>query len=88
MLYDQYVEAADEMFDRTSTRAAPWTAIAANHKWHARIRAMEAITDIFARGIDLTPPPLDKDFKRAARRVLGDLESLSGGKQGRKKGKR
>ncbi|HEX2112850.1 MAG TPA: polyphosphate kinase [Alphaproteobacteria bacterium] len=68
--WEDYAEAIEDMFDRTSTKAAPWTVIPANQKWYARIAAMMAITDAFARGIDITPPPIDPKVERAALRLL------------------
>ena len=71
-LWDRYVKAAEEMFVRTSTREVPWTAVAANHKWSARIASIDAIADGLSEGIDLAPPPIDEDLRRAALRLLGD----------------
>ncbi|MCL2779293.1 MAG: polyphosphate:AMP phosphotransferase [Polyangiaceae bacterium] len=42
--WDDYVDAASEMIDRTSTESAPWTIIEANDKHLARVRAIETIT--------------------------------------------
>ena len=70
MQWDDYQEAIEDMLDRTSTKPAPWTVIPANQKWHARIAAMKAITDVFSAGIDLKPPPIDPKVRRAALRLL------------------
>jgi polyphosphate kinase 2 (PPK2 family) len=81
--WDDYVNAADEMFARTSTPAAPWHVIPANRKWYARITGMETIVDVLSHGVDLDPPPVDPriaaaivDFEegrpgRAAKRFAG-----------------
>jgi polyphosphate:AMP phosphotransferase len=42
--WDDYIEAASDMIDRTSTALAPWTVIEANDKHLARIKAIETIT--------------------------------------------
>ena len=34
LLWDDYLEANDEMLSRTSTEIAPWWIIPANHKWY------------------------------------------------------
>lgn len=39
--WDEYEEAIDDMLRETSTRRAPWTAVAANKKWHARVTICE-----------------------------------------------
>ncbi|MEI6873160.1 MAG: UDP-galactose-lipid carrier transferase, partial [Verrucomicrobiota bacterium] len=35
--WDEHVQAAEEMFERTNTTNAPWTIIPGNYKWFARI---------------------------------------------------
>ena len=35
--WDQYLEAAEEMFAETNSKIAPWRVIGANRKWHARL---------------------------------------------------
>jgi AMP-polyphosphate phosphotransferase len=69
--WDAYVEAAEAMFARTSTKAAPWTVIAANQKWVARLRGLSVIAATLGRGIDLRPPAVDAKLRRAALRLLG-----------------
>jgi len=59
--WDEYVEAIDEMFARTSTRKNPWILIPANDKKYARIAALEAIADCLGRDVDLSPPTLDQN---------------------------
>ncbi len=66
-----YVEASEEMFERTDTDAAPWHLIPANDKKYARIAALQTVTDRLAEGIDLSPAQLAPDVERAARDVLG-----------------
>ena len=39
-------EAAEDMFEETSTKDAPWVVIGADHKWHARVRVCEAVLDV------------------------------------------
>lgn len=68
--WDDYVVAADEMFARTSTPAAPWHVIPANRKWFARISGMEVIADALSAGVDLEPPPLEPRIAAA----IMDLE--------------
>ncbi|MBC8131127.1 MAG: polyphosphate kinase [Rhizobiaceae bacterium] len=64
--WEAYVEAADEMLDKTSAPGAPWHAIASNDKRFARIAALQAICDHLSEGVDLTPRPLDPAVARAA----------------------
>lgn len=39
--WDEYLEAMDEMLERTNTDYAPWVIVASNQKKYARIRVME-----------------------------------------------
>ncbi|MEM8884609.1 MAG: polyphosphate:AMP phosphotransferase [Planctomycetota bacterium] len=50
--WDAYVEACDEMFARTSTEAAPWTLVAANDKYNARIIVLKTVCDALERALD------------------------------------
>jgi polyphosphate:AMP phosphotransferase len=43
--WDDYIEAACDMIDRTSTSLAPWTVIEANDKHLARVRVIETICE-------------------------------------------
>jgi len=42
--WDDYIVAASDMIDRTSTSLAPWVVLEANDKHLARVRAVEAVT--------------------------------------------
>src|ERR1043166_516221 len=41
--WDEHCEAAEDMFALTSTKLAPWHVIAANYKWHARLKVLKTI---------------------------------------------
>lgn len=43
--WTEHNEAAEEMFEKTSTDCAPWTVIPANFKWFARVRVVKAVVD-------------------------------------------
>ncbi len=43
--WKDYERAIDDMFERTDTGAAPWTLIAANHKWYARIEVLRRVVE-------------------------------------------
>lgn len=40
-----YLEAADEMLQKTSTSWAPWTIVEANDKYYARIRILKTVIE-------------------------------------------
>jgi PPK2 family polyphosphate:nucleotide phosphotransferase len=41
--WDEHNEAAEEMFERTSTPEAPWHVVAGNDKWHARLEILRMV---------------------------------------------
>jgi len=65
-----YVTACHDMFDRTSTRAAPWSVIHSDKKWIARVTALEEITKVLGRGLDLRPTAVDPKVRREAEKLL------------------
>lgn len=50
--WDDYQEAYTDVFRRTSTEAAPWYVIPADHKWYARLAITEILTQTL---IDMDP---------------------------------
>ena len=50
--WDDYRVAADDMIDRTSTSRAPWTLVAANDKYYARIRVLRTLCEHIERRLD------------------------------------
>jgi AMP-polyphosphate phosphotransferase len=69
--WDEYVEAINDMFRYTSTEATPWQLIAANRKWFTRIAVLKHVYHVLAEGVNLTPPPLDKELIKEAKKKLG-----------------
>lgn len=69
-LRSAYVEAYEEMFARTSTKAAPWTLIAADDKKWSRIKGLEAVVATLGEGIDLAHPPIDPALRKLAEKAL------------------
>jgi len=70
-LRDAYVEAYEDMFDKTSTSHAPWTVIAADDKKTARIAGIEAVVAALGEDVDLTYPPVADDLRELAEAALG-----------------
>jgi polyphosphate kinase 2 (PPK2 family) len=66
-----YLTAYHDMFERTSTKAAPWHVIAANDKKWARIRGLEIAAAALGAGVDLDYPPADPALKKVAEKALG-----------------
>jgi polyphosphate kinase 2 (PPK2 family) len=47
--WNEHNEAAEDVFERTSTVACPWNVVAANFKWYARVKVVKAVVDAIAR---------------------------------------
>jgi polyphosphate kinase 2 (PPK2 family) len=56
--WEDYVQARDEMFTRTSTRHAPWQLIDANDKDQARLAVFKLLQQEFSKDLSMTPPLL------------------------------
>ncbi|HZQ00652.1 MAG TPA: polyphosphate kinase [Reyranella sp.] len=67
----QYLEAYDEMLDKTDTEHAPWHVIASDNKKHARLIGLKVVADILGRGVKLTDNDLDPQIAEAAYKLWG-----------------
>jgi len=47
----QHNEAAEDMFEQTSTPAAPWTVLSANYKWYTRVKVVKTISEQIAKAL-------------------------------------
>ena len=41
--WDEHNEAAEAMFEKTSTDSAHWRILPSNYKWHARVEVIKAV---------------------------------------------
>ncbi len=81
--WQDYAEATDEMFRRTSTDYAPWHAIPAENKKYARVAALKVIAKRLATGVDLSPVMVDPQVIAEARQILEIDDTLLVGIQRR-----
>ncbi|AEF01868.1 polyphosphate kinase 2 family protein [Alteromonas naphthalenivorans] len=68
---DDYINAIEEMFDKTDTQMAPWHVIEAEHKWFARISVLKTIVEALSDGVVVEPPPIDPTVVHLAKQQLG-----------------
>jgi len=68
--WDAYVEAIEEMLDKTSTAEAPWHVVPANDKRYARIEALRIITRSLGAGTNLDPVLPDNKVLDAAGKLM------------------
>jgi AMP-polyphosphate phosphotransferase len=67
---DAYQEAAEDMFAKTDHASARWRLVQADSKWRARTDAIAYVIDVLGKGIDTSPPPIDKKLVKAAKALL------------------
>jgi AMP-polyphosphate phosphotransferase len=67
----QYLEAYDDMLEKTDTDHAPWHVIAADDKRHARLAGLKIVAEILGRGVKLTEQELDPPVAAAAYKLWG-----------------
>jgi polyphosphate kinase 2 (PPK2 family) len=67
---EDYLAAYEDMFARTDTRWAPWTAIDGNNKKAARIAALTAVADALEAAVPMRPPEVDSEVEALARHLL------------------
>jgi PPK2 family polyphosphate:nucleotide phosphotransferase len=65
-LWPEYQQAYQVAIERTSTDAAPWYVVPANHKWYARLAVAELLTDAL-RSLEQSWPPADFDVAEQRR---------------------
>lgn len=68
MLWPQYMDAYQTVFDRTSTEAAPWHVVPANAKWYARLAVQELLLAAL-EDIDPQWPAADFDVEAEKERL-------------------
>jgi PPK2 family polyphosphate:nucleotide phosphotransferase len=83
-LWAKYQAAYQDMIRHTSTPAAPWLVVPADHKWFARVVIGSAIVSALDR-LDLHFPEVDKEDRGEFKQVRAAL--LAEGKGGAGKGK-
>ena len=66
-----YLEAYDELLEKTDTRNAPWHVIASDDKKHARLKGLRILVEEIGRGIEIVEPPLDPALAKAAKDLWG-----------------
>ena len=69
--WKDYEEAIEDMFEKTSTKRAPWHLAPANNKPFGRLAAFRIIADRLAQDVALTPRMLDPKVAEAAEQLLG-----------------
>ena len=84
---EAYLEAYDDMLERTDTDNAPWHVVASDNKMHARLKGLEIIADRVGQGAELFTQQLDPAIAEAAFKLWGWKPGVDGNdrKAGHKK---
>jgi polyphosphate kinase 2 (PPK2 family) len=67
----QYLQAYDDMLEKTDTRHAPWHVIASDDKKLARLAGLKVIVKELSRGVKVTEQTLDPAVADAASKLWG-----------------
>jgi polyphosphate kinase 2 (PPK2 family) len=82
-LWAKYQAAYQDLIHHTSTRAAPWYVVPADHKWFARVVIGSAIVSALDK-LDLHFPKVDKadrsEFKQVREALLAEEKGEAGKK--------
>jgi PPK2 family polyphosphate:nucleotide phosphotransferase len=73
-LWDQYMDAYEDMICNTSTAEAPWYVLPADSKWFARLVMSTVIIDVLDR-LDLEFPKFDRPALRTMKRMRKTLRA-------------
>ena len=65
----QYLEAYNDMLEKTDTDHAPWHVIASDDKKHARLAGLKVIVKELSRGVKVTEQTLDPAVVEAAEKL-------------------
>jgi polyphosphate kinase 2 (PPK2 family) len=68
---EKYLEAYDDMLEKTDTDHAPWHVIATDHKKLARLAGLQILVDELSRGAKITEQVLDPAIAAAAFKMWG-----------------
>jgi polyphosphate kinase 2 (PPK2 family) len=67
----QYIEAYDDMLEKTDTKHAPWHVIASDDKRHARLEGLKVVVDALGEGVEIVEQQLDPQVVKDAFRMWG-----------------
>jgi polyphosphate kinase 2 (PPK2 family) len=76
--YDDYLLAAEEMFERTDTEWGSWTIVEATNRWYSRKRIYETLIETFEERLGDKVPPRYTDEERRIREAVDDIAQEGG----------
>jgi len=67
----QYIEAYDDMLEKTDTKHAPWHVIASDDKRHARLEGLRVAVEALGKGVEIVEQQLDPQVVKDAFKMWG-----------------
>lgn len=74
--FDEYVNAADEMFAKTDAKTAPWILIAGNNKQHARVQVLEEALAHINKEAERRGLVIPNVFKQEEKAAIAELKKV------------
>ncbi|WP_269519653.1 polyphosphate kinase 2 family protein [Alteromonas sp. BMJM2] len=74
---NHYINAINDMFNKTNTPFAPWKIIDGEHKWQARVDVLRAIVERLSLEVNIMPPPIDEALLEMATKELNITDEFS-----------
>lgn len=74
--FDDYLNAANDMFDKTDTEDAPWVIVEGNDKLHARIKVLESVIQHIEKEAARRGLHIPNLFKEEEEKALTELQEL------------
>jgi polyphosphate kinase 2 (PPK2 family) len=72
--WNDYMDAYEDAFNHTSTKAAPWFVIPADHKWFTRLAVSQIITETM-RSLNLAYPTTTPEQVAALAKAKDELQA-------------
>jgi AMP-polyphosphate phosphotransferase len=83
--WSRYDGAVEDMLLKTSTLTAPWTLVAANFKWFARVKCLQTVVEVVSKTLDYQPAdPVTAADKKATGKTAASKKAASKKAAGRK----
>ena len=74
--FEDYVAAAEDMFEKTNTAHAPWVLVEGNNKYYARIKVLEETIAHIERELDRRGLQITNVFQKESEKALAELEEV------------
>lgn len=74
--FEDYVAAAEDMFEKTNAEHAPWVLVEGNNKYYARIKVLEETIAHIERELDRRGLQISNVFQKKSEKALAELKEV------------